>query len=80
MRKLAGQSKVAQRQTGRKRAVDARQKWKWIKRIRSDYRPQPVSIQNTQGKPLTKQSKRKPSRSAYRQAMGPPSAGVHRPT
>ena len=33
--------------------VDARQKWKWIKRIRSDYRPRPVSIHNTQGKPVS---------------------------
>ena len=33
--------------------MDARQKWKWIKRIRSDYRPRPVSIHNTQGKPVS---------------------------
>ena len=31
--------------------MDARQKWKWIKRIRSDYRPRPVH--NTQGKPVS---------------------------
>ena len=33
--------------------MDARQKWKWIKRIRCDYRPWPVSIHNTQAKPVS---------------------------
>ena len=33
--------------------LDPRQKWKWIKRIRSDYNPRPVSIRDSQGKPTS---------------------------
>ena len=33
--------------------LDPRQKWKWIKRIRSDYKPRPVSIRDSQGKPTS---------------------------
>ena len=33
--------------------LDPRQKWKWIKRIRSDHKPRPVSIRDSQGKPTS---------------------------
>ncbi|CAE7374522.1 jockey\pol [Symbiodinium natans] len=33
--------------------LDPRQKWKWIKRVRSDYKPRPVSIRDSQGKPTS---------------------------
>ena len=33
--------------------MDARVKWKWIKRIRSDYKQRPVSIHNAKGKPVS---------------------------
>ena len=29
--------------------LDPRQKWKWIKRVRSDYKPRPVSTRDSQG-------------------------------
>ena len=45
---------MAERPLGRKRAtLDPRQKWKWIKRVRSDYEPRPVSIRDSQGKPTS---------------------------
>ena len=33
--------------------LDPRQKWKWIKRVRSDYKPRPVSIRDSQHKPTS---------------------------
>ena len=33
--------------------LDPRQKWRWIKRVRSDYKPRPVSIRDSQGKPTS---------------------------
>ena len=36
--------------------LDPRQKWKWIKRVRSDYKPRPVSIRDSQGKPSQAQT------------------------
>ena len=33
--------------------LDPRQKWKWGKRVRSDYKPRPVSIRDSQGKPTS---------------------------
>ena len=33
--------------------VDARMKWKWIKRVRSEYKQRPVSLKNHKGKPTS---------------------------
>ncbi|CAE7610120.1 Pol, partial [Symbiodinium sp. CCMP2456] len=33
--------------------LDPRQKWRWIKRVRSDYKPRPVPIRDSQGKPTS---------------------------
>ena len=35
-------------------ALDARQKWKWIKMIRSDRKPRPLSILGRDGKPTSR--------------------------
>ena len=33
--------------------LDPRQKWHWIKRVPSDYKPRPVSIRESQGRPTS---------------------------
>ena len=65
--------------------MDARQKWKWIKRIRSDYRRRPASIHNAQGKPVsqTKQAQTFAQHLADKQWAQPaslqPGGDGHRP-
>ena len=33
--------------------IDARDKWRWIKRIRSDYKPRTVTLSGPDGKPTS---------------------------
>ena len=46
-------AKTKQRLAESEATLDPRQKWKWIKRVRSDYKPRPVSIRDSQGKPTS---------------------------
>ena len=55
--------------------VDARMKWKWIKRIRSEYKQRPVSLKDREGKPVSPPAvpnRPKPSRSTSRTSNGLP--------
>ena len=46
-----GQATVAEGPFSRER--DARDKWRWIKRIRSDYKPRTVNLNGPDGKPTS---------------------------
>ena len=56
--------------------LDPRQKWKWIKRVRSHYKPRPVSMRDSQGKP-TSLSQRAQTFAEY--LRGSTTSTIHRP-
>ena len=51
--------------------MDPRQKWRWIKRARSDYKPRPVSIRDSQGKPTSQTPQAALKQLAHNKAPGP---------
>ena len=63
--------------------MDARMKWKVIKRIRSDYKQRPVSIHNAKGKPVSQSKQAWPTHSGPRHPTRTPETEIplpHRPT
>ena len=59
--------------------TDARDKWRWIKRIRSDYKPRAVTLTGPDGKPTVSCSKQADTFAKHIVTRGLPGSTKHRP-